>query len=495
MSKPVKQSSVYTQISGQPLAIDERFARSYAEDLQAALDGYGALGPADGMVPVVNGAAVIRIRGSLWNGDYGFSRWGGGFFGYQAIGEAFQQSLAHDDVTSVVLDIDSPGGVVNGLFDLVDEMTALREASAKPVWAFVNERALSAAYAIASTADRIIMPRTGEVGSIGVLTLHIDETKMLERFGVKITPVFAGKRKVETAWFRELSEEAEARLQADVDATYGLFAQTVARNRAIDPKAVLATEAGVFSGIDGEAVSLGLADEVMSARALPTALAEAVAAGSQTGGASARSTTPTKGKDSMSILFGKSRGQTADAMLQMLQEADANEPVKAVMARMAKAGLIEAQDPEEEDEELQDEENEEEAEGEGDEEEAEGEDNEEEAEGEEEDEEAEGDEDDKSARTAAGQKRRIAAILNASEAKGREALANHLAFSTDMSPTAAIRALKTAPKGARNGALADRMKQEGNPSIGNDAPAPTNPKSEEGLATSILHSLKVVNGR
>jgi ClpP class serine protease len=92
--------------------------------------------------------------------------------------------MADPRVRGVILDVDSSGGEVGGLFDLVDQIGAIKAASQKPLWAVANEGALSAAYAIASTADRLYVTRTGEVGSIGVVAVHVDESGADEQAGL-----------------------------------------------------------------------------------------------------------------------------------------------------------------------------------------------------------------------------------------------------------------------------------------------------------------------
>ena len=70
---------------------------------------------------------------------------------------------------AILFDIDSPGGVADGAFDLTDEIFAAR-GQGKPIWAMANSLAASAAYAIASAADVVLLPRLAQVGSIGVWT-------------------------------------------------------------------------------------------------------------------------------------------------------------------------------------------------------------------------------------------------------------------------------------------------------------------------------------
>src|SRR5581483_5491132 len=144
-----------------------------------------------------------------------------GLQSYGDIRDALASAMDDQTVRGVILDIDSAGGEVGGLFDLVEEIRALRNASAKPLWAVANEGALSAAYAIASTADRVYVTRTGEVGSIGVVAVHVDESGADAKAGISWSFVFAGDRKVDANAHEPLSERARATIQADVDRLYG----------------------------------------------------------------------------------------------------------------------------------------------------------------------------------------------------------------------------------------------------------------------------------
>ena len=110
--------------------------------------------------------------------------------------------------------------------------------------------------------DRIIVPRTGGTGSIGVVCLHVDMSKMLDEFGIKITAIQYGEFKTETAPFAPLSKDAKKRLQNDINTIGELFVDTVARNRGLDADTIRDMEAGTFLGEDG--VASGLADFVMS---------------------------------------------------------------------------------------------------------------------------------------------------------------------------------------------------------------------------------------
>jgi signal peptide peptidase SppA len=175
-------------------------------------------------------------------------------------------------VRAIVLDVDSPGGEASGVFDLADLVFEAR--SLKPVWAVADEEAFSGAYAIASAAERVIVPRTGGVGSIGVVAVHVDRSARDVMEGYRYTTVFAGAHKNDFNPHEALGGEARTALQAEVDRVHGLFVETVARNRGMAAAAVRETEAGLFFG--EAAVRAGLADEVGTMRDALAALAAAM---------------------------------------------------------------------------------------------------------------------------------------------------------------------------------------------------------------------------
>jgi signal peptide peptidase SppA len=180
--------------------------------------------------------------------------------GYDGLRQNFLTALTDSDVKAIMLDVDSPGGEVSGCFDLVD--TIYNARGKKPIWAILNESAYSAAYAIASAADRIIVPRTGGTGSIGVICAHVDFSKALTSAGVKVTFITYGDRKADGHSEIPLSPEALEGFQSDIDTMGALFVNTVARNRNIAADRVRGTQAATYLGADG--VTQGLADAVMA---------------------------------------------------------------------------------------------------------------------------------------------------------------------------------------------------------------------------------------
>ena len=205
------------------------------------------------------GVAVIPVDGTLVNRGAFVSSYSG-MTSYEAIGKQFDDAMDRDDVKAVVLDIDSPGGECAGCFDLSDKIYQAR--GIKPIWAVVNDMAYSAAYAIASAADEIIVSRTGGVGSVGVICVHVDQSVALEQAGLNYTFIYAGDKKKDGNSAEPLSDEVRSDMQKEVDRLYHMFVDTVARNRNISPESVMETEADTFGGEQG--LEKHLADHIMA---------------------------------------------------------------------------------------------------------------------------------------------------------------------------------------------------------------------------------------
>lgn len=203
-----------------------------------------------------NGVLVIPVRGVLYS-DFGyfFEGWA---VGYTYIQEALKRGAADPDVTAIVLDVNSPGGDVNGCEKTGRAILSARKI--KPVLTAVNEMACSAAMWLASQTGKIVCEDSGVTGSVGVITRHRDVSGMMSNAGIKITPIFAGSHKDEGSPYKPLDEKAKANIQRHINTLYGKFCATVATGRGISVDAVKATEAAIFMGEEGRAV--GFVDEI-----------------------------------------------------------------------------------------------------------------------------------------------------------------------------------------------------------------------------------------
>ncbi|MDO3619176.1 S49 family peptidase [Ralstonia pseudosolanacearum] len=252
-----------TRLFGVPLAIDRPKLDVILSVLGPRVGLAGLAPPGDYITPErtpVRGhaqIAVIPIHGTLVRRTVGLEA-ESGLASYTAIGDQLDAALADPGVAAILLDVDSPGGESGGVFDLADRIRAA--AAIKPVWAVANDMAFSAAYALACAASRVFVSRTGGVGSIGVIAMHVDQSVKDAKDGVRYTAVFAGARKNDLNPHEPITDEAQAQLQAEVSRIYRLFVATVASYRGLSAETVTATEAGLFFGQD--AVAAGLADAV-----------------------------------------------------------------------------------------------------------------------------------------------------------------------------------------------------------------------------------------
>ncbi|BCM19244.1 S49 family peptidase [Mesorhizobium sp. J8] len=275
-----------------------------------------------------DGVGIITITGSLVNRG----AWVGassGLTSYEGIGFQLKSAAADPAVRSVILDMHSPGGEAVGAFETA---ALVRDLAAKKLAvAVVNGMAASAMYAIASGATEIVTTETGISGSIGVVLLHADFSRQLDREGITPTLIHAGAHKVDGNPFEPLSDAVREDLQAEVDAFYGAFLTTVAKGRGsrLTAAAARKTEARTFIG--KAAVDAGVADRVGS---FETVLAELSRASTPKGGRS----TSQKGSTSMS----ETTGAPAATEVAGISKADHDKAVAEAEKKGHAAGSAEA---------------------------------------------------------------------------------------------------------------------------------------------------------
>ncbi len=178
----------------------------------------------------------------------------------ESFGARFDEMLARPDVKAIVLDVNSPGGTVQGVQELSDKIYQGRKQ--KHIVAVANSLAASAAYWIATAADEVVVTPSGQVGSIGVFTVHQDFSKAYEEAGIKTTLISAGKHKVDGNPFEPLSEEARERIQENINYFYGMFVQAVGRNRGV-PVSTARNSFGQGRVVNAdEALESGMVDRV-----------------------------------------------------------------------------------------------------------------------------------------------------------------------------------------------------------------------------------------
>lgn len=210
-------------------------------------------------VKVSHGIALIPVMGTLVRRSSYLSS-ACGMSSYQRIETMVEAAFSDPSVSAVLLDIDSGGGEAGGVFDTARRLRQLSKQHQKPLWAIANEGAMSAAYAIACAADQLFVTSTAEVGSIGVVACHLDQSTADRNDGLAYTYLFAGDRKVDGNPHQPLTNDARVSIQSDIDQLYAQFVQLVASFRGISEPALIDTQANIYRG--AHAVALGLADGV-----------------------------------------------------------------------------------------------------------------------------------------------------------------------------------------------------------------------------------------
>jgi capsid assembly protease len=387
-----------------------------------------------------NGIAVVPVFGTLVQRGDSLDA-ASGLTGYNRIGAQVAAAMDERECRGILLEVDSFGGEVSGCFDLVSKLRAAGKG--KPIWAIANERAFSAAFALSCGAAKIFTPETGQVGSIGVLMMHVDQSKRDTAQGYVYTPIIAGAKKNDFSSHFPLSERAKADAQTDVDRYYEIFVAAVADARGISAKAVQGTEAGVLN--PGDAQALGLIDGVASFSETLEALGKH---------ANARASTTIHGM--------AAAGQMAPLLEGNDMDKDDKAPAPAVNATAEQLAAAEAKGV---------------AQGvtQG---------------------RAELDTAVAAARTA--ERTRIGAILASKEAAGRFGLAQHLALETDMAAEGAEKLLARSPKEAKADTpaslFAHQMQSTENPKVGADASGDGGEEDEATTAARISSAHKAARG-
>ena len=203
--------------------------------------------------------AILSLMGTITHRANMISDFSGGSSA-EKFSAQLRQVLADPNVKAIVIDVDSPGGSVEGIDELSAEIFKAR--SQKPIVAVANSLAASAAFWIASAASELVVIPSGLVGSIGVVAIHRDVSKQDEKEGVRTTLISAGKFKTEASPFEPLADEARAHIQKLADGFMSMFVRAVARNRDVPISEV---QSGFGEGrlvAAKDALRLGMVDRI-----------------------------------------------------------------------------------------------------------------------------------------------------------------------------------------------------------------------------------------
>lgn len=213
---------------------------------------------------------IMSVSGPLTYKTTGWEAWCGGT-SYEMLKDQMEYFVAKGAKT-VVMMVDSGGGQAHGMMDSANYIRKLADENGIKIVSYVDGMSASAAYGISCISDEIVMSADSQVGSIGVLIQLYNDSKALEKAGYERTFITAGKDKVPFDKDGSFTEAFIDRLQTQVDMLYEGFTTHVAGHRGLDLQAVKDTEANVF--MSQEALSLGLADKVMTAEEFSEYLAD-----------------------------------------------------------------------------------------------------------------------------------------------------------------------------------------------------------------------------
>ena len=203
--------------------------------------------------------AVIPIHGVIAPRMNLMSEMSGGC-SYSELRQQLRGAVADPAVSTIVLDIDSPGGSCAGASEFAQDV--LKARASKPVIAVAEYQMCSAAYWVGACATEIVAPVSALVGSIGVFAIHEDLSKALEQEGIKLTHISAGKYKTDGNSAEPLSDSARARIEAHVNATYERMTTDIALGRGVSPSVVRSKYGEGAAMQASEALASGMVDRI-----------------------------------------------------------------------------------------------------------------------------------------------------------------------------------------------------------------------------------------
>lgn len=394
----------WNHAAGEPWAMTEPALQVIAAQLESQDETLEAISSKAGepldntfTAEVRDGVAIIPISGPLFRYQNIFTVYFGAT-SYEIVARDFTSALEKPDVKAIIFDVDSPGGEVNGCGELAKLIYEAR--GTKPVVAYASGYCASGAYWIASACDEVVVSETSALGSIGVTALYRNKDEETKK---AITEIVSSQSP-----YKRLDPEKEndkSRLQTRIDDLADVFIESVARYRGVDPPLVKKDFGRGDIFIGKHAVSQGLADSIGSLEKLiqyyrtPDPENPAIERGSSLLGVDSSKENlmdPKPPKTQSKPVRSPSEENAAHTVKELDVETLKVDYPKVVEQLTTEVAAHCADEFREEGKQKE--------------------------------------------------RERIGAILGSEEAKGRESLAQHLAFSTDMDVDAVVKTLVASPK-------------------------------------------------
>jgi signal peptide peptidase SppA len=207
------------------------------------------------MVEQVGNLAVVTISGTLTNRESWYNSWVG-LVSYDRIRGAILAAAEKEDIDGILLDIDSPGGAATGIQEAGNFIKAVDRV--KPVYTHTSTMMASGGYWLGSFGREVTATELAQVGSIGVILVHMEYTEYFEKAGIKATVLRKGKYKALLNPYEKLSNEARAEAETSMDFLYDVFTRTVAENRSLAQEFIKQNAAEGKLFFAPEALNVGL---------------------------------------------------------------------------------------------------------------------------------------------------------------------------------------------------------------------------------------------
>lgn len=263
---------IWNRMAGEPWAVTETALQTILDIANRENDSPEAVAARLGRelrnthtVVERDGVAVIPVVGPLFRYANLFTQISGAT-SYEILAQDLNVALEDPAIKAIVLDIDSPGGEVNGVSELAGMIYQAR--GRKPIVAYASGDAASGAYWIASAADRIVVSETSALGSIGVVGMYRRKDTQGASGAVEIVSSQSPNKRLDPG-----TEEGRTKLQTRIDAMAQVFITTVARNRNISPAVVMDNFGSGDVLIGAASVAVGMADRIGSLERLIAELA------------------------------------------------------------------------------------------------------------------------------------------------------------------------------------------------------------------------------
>lgn len=217
---------------------------------------------------VADRVAYITVNGPLERKESWYS------VGYDGLALRVETALADPMVDGAFLSIDSPGGHAAGMLECAGKIRASADKHNKPIVGHAPALVASAAYGVGVATDTLTIDPDAMCGSVGVVMLHADVSKMLDDFGVTLTAIKFGDKKTDGNFWEPISDRARSDLQTMIDDMGARFVAHVADRRGLSEQAVIDWQAGVLVG--QRALDASMADSLATEGDAFTALLDSL---------------------------------------------------------------------------------------------------------------------------------------------------------------------------------------------------------------------------